>query len=88
MKLLLAVTLLAVASAFTSQPNVAFKSAAVVDTSVAEPVAVAHRNRKATIVMDGKANGTLLLSLVNVGRKEANRHVYRFNESTIEAACL
>ena len=56
MKFFFAATLLAVASAFTSQPNVALQTAVAPADVVAEPVA--HRNRKATIVMDGKANGT------------------------------
>lgn len=60
MKFLVAATLLAVASAFTSQPSAFQKTANVVPVDrVAEAdEPVSHRNRKATIVMDGKANGT------------------------------
>ena len=64
MRFLCLASLLAVASAFTTQPN-AFTS---VNPSVAENVVAeqsnAHRSRKATIVMDGKANGTFYVDFV------------------------
>jgi len=60
MRILIAASLLACASAFTTQqPMRAFTSP--VQPRVEEEQANAHRNRRATIVMDGKANGTLLL---------------------------
>jgi len=54
MRFLCCALLLAAASAFT--PNVAFTKTATPQVSVADESA-AHRTRKATIVMDGKANG-------------------------------
>lgn len=53
MRFLLGATLLTVASAFTLQPNVAISKVA----QPAKAESLAHRSRKATIVMDGKANG-------------------------------
>ena len=59
-------TLLATAAAFTSQP-VAFTTSnnlvgeRVVDNVVAP---TSHRNRRATIVMDGKANGEFYVESV------------------------
>ena len=61
MRLLFTATLLAVASAFTTQPN-AFTTVSPSVGERADPVFAdqqsgAHRTRRATIVMDGKANG-------------------------------
>lgn len=60
-------TLLATACAFTSQPA-AFTTTnnlvgeRVVDDNVVAPTS--HRNRRATIVMDGKANGESYVEIV------------------------
>ena len=52
--------LLAVASAFTTQqPHVVAPRTGVADE------AIAHRNRRATVVADGKANGTFAFCLAN-----------------------
>lgn len=55
----------AVASAFTTQPN-AFttKSLAVGERASNVFAAAAHRSRRATIVMSGKANGRFYVYLV------------------------
>mmetsp|Transcript_8274 Transcript_8274/g.13698 ORF Transcript_8274/g.13698 Transcript_8274/m.13698 type:complete len:80 (-) Transcript_8274:2335-2574(-) len=66
MKFLCFATLLAAANAFTTAPSV-ISSPKVLNNVVAEPSA--HRNRRATIVMDGKANGKatrVLYGAVNV----------------------
>ena len=61
MKLLCFASLLASAAAFTST-GAAFttQSHSVGERSVNVAAGPAHRTRKATIVMDGKANGTSL----------------------------
>jgi len=56
MRILCASLLLAYASAFTLQPN-AF---ATVKPSTSATEDSAHRNRRATVVHDGKANGKFL----------------------------
>jgi F-type H+-transporting ATPase subunit gamma len=57
MKLLCVASLLAAASAFTTSPNLAFTSSRIAGGDVAVVQEEnAHRNRRATIVMDGKAN--------------------------------
>jgi F-type H+-transporting ATPase subunit gamma len=59
MKVICLASLLAVANAFTTQRNAFTTTPSVVERAsnnvMAEPIA--HRNRRATIVMDGKANG-------------------------------
>jgi F-type H+-transporting ATPase subunit gamma len=53
-------TLLATACAFTSQPAAFIKNSPLVGERAVENVVApgtSHRNRRATIVMDGKANG-------------------------------
>jgi hypothetical protein len=53
-------TLLATACAFTSQPAAFIKNSPLVGERAVENVVApgtAHRNRRSTIVMDGKANG-------------------------------
>jgi F-type H+-transporting ATPase subunit gamma len=59
MKLICFASLLASAAAFTSS-GAAFttQSHSVGERSVNVAAGAAHRTRKATIVMDGKANGT------------------------------
>ena len=60
--------LLAVASAFTTQPNafttvspsVGERASGLVDNMAS----AAHRTRRATIVMDGKANGKIYVGVV------------------------
>lgn len=63
MRFFVAATIFAVASAFTSQPN-AFSSPRVEvgerSNGLVVDQSTAHRTRKATIVMDGKANGESL----------------------------
>lgn len=56
MKLLCVASLLASAAAFTTSPA-AFNTFGV-ERSLNNVEGEAHRTRKATIVMDGKANGT------------------------------
>ena len=56
MRFLLLASLLSAATAFTTQPS-AFS---VPKMPVAEASEQSHRTRQATIVMDGKANGTFL----------------------------
>jgi len=51
--------LLAVASGFTTQPNAFTKIPSRVSDAVVDQSS-AHRNRRATIVMGGKANGEFL----------------------------
>lgn len=61
MRILIAASLLACASAFTTPQPMQRAFTSPVQPRVEEEQANAHRNRRATIVMDGKANGTLLL---------------------------
>lgn len=59
-------TLLATAAAFTSQPAAFTTSNNLVGERVVDNVVAptSHRNRRATIVMDGKANGEFYVDLV------------------------
>ena len=60
--LIVAASLVALASAFTThQPRVAAPRIGVAD----EQSNNAHRNRRATVVADGKANGTFAFCLAN-----------------------
>lgn len=60
MRIFCLATLVATASAFTSQSGAFTTSAPAVGGAFNDVVATpsAHANRRATIVMDGKANGT------------------------------
>ena len=59
-------TLLATAAAFTSQPAAFTTSNNLVGERVVDNVVAptSHRNRRATIVMDGKANGEFYVESV------------------------
>jgi len=61
MRLFCLASLVAVATAFTSQPNAFTVTTSVVgeraSSSIEQSSSSAHRTRRATIVMDGKANG-------------------------------
>ena len=75
MKLLCVASLLASAAAFTTSPA-AFNTFSV-ERSLNTVEENAHRNRRATIVMDGKANGTYEGGLVaKHGKVRANANTY------------
>ncbi|MGK3742796.1 MAG: hypothetical protein ACI8RD_003103 [Bacillariaceae sp.] len=64
---------LATASAFTSGPAAFTTSVPAVGGRALDNVVApsqSHANRRATIVMDGKANGTLTLAVTRVRHKE------------------
>lgn len=61
MKFLCFATLAATASAFTTAPGALVTPAAPSLGNVFNGEGNAHRNRRSTIVMDGKANGEFIL---------------------------
>jgi hypothetical protein len=68
MRFICLASLFAAAAAFTTQPNAFTTNAPLVgerasSNGVAEQ-GLAHRNRRATIVMDGKANGEFYVDFV------------------------
>ena len=70
-------TLLATAAAFTSQPAAFTNSNNLVGVdNVVAPTS--HRNRRATIVMDGKANGEFYVELVLDLRAYVLGHFYKY----------
>jgi phosphohistidine swiveling domain-containing protein len=68
MRLLTIAAVLACAGAFTTQPAAFTTKSAVVGERASFPIVaengISHRTRRATIVMDGKANGEFYVDLV------------------------
>jgi hypothetical protein len=67
MRVICLASLFAAAAAFTTQPNAFTTNAPMVGERASSGLAeqgVAHRNRRATIVMDGKANGEFYVDFV------------------------
>jgi hypothetical protein len=68
MRLICIASLFAATAAFTTQPNAFTTNAPLVgeraSTNGVAEQGLAHRNRRATIVMDGKANGEFYVDFV------------------------